>query len=92
MLNAVIVHWSPWSRWTNCNASCGQGVRSRSRLCLLTSGKLALPEDARCHGPISEHELCQINPCPVSELYIIFKINDDLNILNVIFNCFIIPF
>lgn len=60
----VDVHWSPWETWSPCSASCGQGIRLRSRNCLQSDGRFAGLYE--CDGLPSETQICQIAPCPVN--------------------------
>lgn len=60
----VDVHWSPWESWSPCSASCGQGIRLRTRNCLQSDGRFAGQND--CDGVKSEAQICQIAPCPVN--------------------------
>ncbi|XP_058797788.1 semaphorin-5A [Phymastichus coffea] len=46
--------WSCWSDWSECSASCGFGVRSRSRECL---------GSANCEGPSRARESCEMPSC-----------------------------
>ncbi|XP_033342636.2 semaphorin 5c [Megalopta genalis] len=46
--------WSSWTEWSECSASCGSGVRSRTRECLG-------PED--CEGPRLVRETCEMPSC-----------------------------
>nr|DBA25392.1 TPA: hypothetical protein GDO54_012926 [Pyxicephalus adspersus] len=50
--------WSLWSSWTDCTKTCGQGLRSRSRVCRdpLGGGEF-------CEGRSAEVEPCQLPPC-----------------------------
>lgn len=59
----VDVHWSPWESWGPCSASCGLGMRLRSRNCLQSDGRFAGLHE--CDGVKSEAQICQISPCPV---------------------------
>ncbi|GMT32391.1 hypothetical protein PFISCL1PPCAC_23688, partial [Pristionchus fissidentatus] len=46
--------WTPWAPWSICSASCGEGEKRRSRICL----------GGRCEGPSQEMERCASAPCP----------------------------
>ncbi|XP_075444784.1 SCO-spondin-like [Ascaphus truei] len=52
--------WSPWSRWTDCTKSCGEGVRTRNRKCDSPS---PLGDGDYCEGSGSEIETCQVAEC-----------------------------
>ena len=45
--------WTPYSNWTDCTVTCGQGVQQRSRDCL--NGE---PGDIGCEGNVIEQTLC----------------------------------
>ena len=49
--------WTPWSSWSSCTVTCGEGSRSRSREC----GPLGRDSDS-CPGEDSEEERCG-QPC-----------------------------
>uniref|UniRef100_A0AAV2M1J6 Properdin n=1 Tax=Knipowitschia caucasica TaxID=637954 RepID=A0AAV2M1J6_KNICA len=53
--------WSPWSEWSPCSVSCGEGaVKSRVRTC---SDR---PECAlACTGAAEETQACPVTTCPV---------------------------
>ena len=52
--------WSPWSSWSFCSELCGQGTRSRSRVC-------SKPSPNNCFG--SDHEIakCDYKLCTIAE-------------------------
>ncbi|XP_065836238.1 coadhesin-like [Oscarella lobularis] len=54
-------HWSKWSAWSKCSASCGGGAQSRSRYC--TQEKCG--GRRLCKGNASEKRQCNKNCCPV---------------------------
>ncbi|XP_023931419.1 CUB and sushi domain-containing protein 3-like isoform X1 [Lingula anatina] len=59
-----IVHggWSTWSSWSNCSATCGGGVQSRSRQCNdPPPSSIGNP----CSGISYKSRLCNMQPCPV---------------------------
>ncbi|KAF8384297.1 hypothetical protein PRIPAC_73439, partial [Pristionchus pacificus] len=45
--------WTPWTPFTLCSVSCGEGERRRSRICL----------GGKCDGPSQEMERCATAPC-----------------------------
>nr|XP_040571099.1 SCO-spondin-like isoform X1 [Lepeophtheirus salmonis] len=47
-------NWNTWSNWSSCSASCGHGLRVRSRAC---------PTKGSCEGNSFEEGKCQIKPC-----------------------------
>ena len=54
--------FSPWGEFSECDKTCGSGVRKRSRTCTnpppANGGK-------DCEGPLTEEEKCNTQPCPV---------------------------
>ncbi|XP_074654579.1 SCO-spondin-like [Tubulanus polymorphus] len=52
--------WSEWSRWMDCNSSCGGGTSRRYRIC--TPAKHG---GKSCEGPEEEFEPCNNFSCPV---------------------------
>ncbi|KAL6262936.1 hypothetical protein P5V15_005724 [Pogonomyrmex californicus] len=52
--NTVEGQWSCWTEWSECSATCGIGVRTRTRECLG-------PES--CNGPRMARENCEIASC-----------------------------
>lgn len=46
--------WSCWTDWSECSASCGVGVRTRTRECLTPEG---------CEGPRLVREVCEMPSC-----------------------------
>lgn len=55
-------YWTEWSDWTVCTKTCGGGLRSKVRECLVPkSGDDKLP----CEGETRITEQCNSNECPV---------------------------
>ncbi|GCC16381.1 hypothetical protein chiPu_0021853, partial [Chiloscyllium punctatum] len=54
--------WGEWSLWSDCSRSCGDGVRSRSRLCDRPPPQ---GDGDFCEGPSSGTEPCHREHCPV---------------------------
>ena len=54
--------WCEWERkWTDCSASCGGGVRQKTRECRCP----ALAHAGQpCAGDKEKKETCNVNPCP----------------------------
>jgi len=49
----VVDQWGPWDEWSECDATCGGGARSRMRVC---TGE-------NCIGSNIESEECNLQPC-----------------------------
>ncbi|EDV24297.1 uncharacterized protein TRIADDRAFT_26287 [Trichoplax adhaerens] len=52
--------WSKWSRWTKCSASCGFGVRQRSRSCTSPPPSNGGKE---CAGSSLQNKRCFLSLC-----------------------------
>ena len=52
-------HWLDWTPWTQCSASCDQGVSFRQRTCVAQSGN-----GRPCSGQAKQHDFCTILECP----------------------------
>uniref|UniRef100_A0A3Q3IKL8 PLAC domain-containing protein n=1 Tax=Monopterus albus TaxID=43700 RepID=A0A3Q3IKL8_MONAL len=48
--------WGEWSTWSSCSRSCGGGVRSQERHCLIQS--------SYCDGSSKQYQLCPNQSCP----------------------------
>ncbi|KAH9495836.1 hypothetical protein Btru_013440 [Bulinus truncatus] len=59
---AVNGMWSEWEPWGACNTSCGEGQRSRQRVC---DNPPPDPEGENCPGSNLEDETCNGTHCPV---------------------------
>ncbi|XP_053386636.1 SCO-spondin-like [Mercenaria mercenaria] len=61
-LHIVDGHWSEWLEWTSCNASCGNGTQSRTRLC-----NSPAPQNGgqNCKGTNRETQTCFSKQCPI---------------------------
>ncbi|XP_008330894.1 thrombospondin type-1 domain-containing protein 1 [Cynoglossus semilaevis] len=62
----LVVHrstetWGPWLPWSVCSVSCGEGVRERTRACLLPSSVGGI----QCTGMVKEQSLCSLEDCAV---------------------------
>lgn len=60
------IQWSPWSSYSPCSSSCGNGTQYRTRICLLSNGKPAQGDEYKCKGENVEIKNCHILPCPVN--------------------------
>ena len=53
--------WSNWGRWSECSASCGNGIRARLRRC-------STRQNEDCGGPNIESSRCSVVECPPGSL------------------------
>ncbi|XP_071421021.1 hemicentin-1 [Pithys albifrons albifrons] len=58
----VAGEWSPWLPWGPCSETCGKGTQSRARVC---ASPAPAHGGARCRGPNTQLQLCQLRRCPV---------------------------
>ena len=56
------VGFTPWSDWTHCSASCGRGIKTRSRSCISAFNAVGI--DNSCLGPKVQTKHCRIRRCP----------------------------
>ncbi|XP_053374497.1 thrombospondin-1-like [Mercenaria mercenaria] len=56
-------NWSEWSTWSTCDATCGDGTQSRSRMCNSPSASTGA---SVCNGSRMETRTCNIQACPDS--------------------------
>ncbi|NWU93884.1 HMCN1 protein, partial [Upupa epops] len=56
-------NWSEWGLWEECSKSCGQGNRTRTRMC---SNPPAQHGGKPCDGRAVDSVMCNIRPCPVN--------------------------
>ncbi|XP_063876640.1 hemicentin-1-like isoform X2 [Scylla paramamosain] len=56
-------NWSPWEPWSECSATCGEGVQIRSRYC---TAPVPLYDGKPCEGSDMQEEQCHLRDCPVS--------------------------
>nr|XP_014342845.1 PREDICTED: SCO-spondin [Latimeria chalumnae] len=54
-------NWSEWSPWTDCTRTCGEGVRTRNRLC---DNPPPSKGGDYCEGPSTESQSCHMEQCP----------------------------
>ncbi|KAL9981504.1 hypothetical protein ACROYT_G010211 [Oculina patagonica] len=57
------IGFTPWSEWTACSASCGRGIKTRSRSCISAFSTVGI--DSSCLGPKVQTKRCRIRRCPV---------------------------
>ncbi|XP_051809516.1 ADAMTS-like protein 2 isoform X3 [Acanthochromis polyacanthus] len=61
----VFQWWGEWSSWSSCSRSCGGGVRSQERHCLIQ--RLSSTQNVNssfCAGSPKQYQLCPNPPCP----------------------------
>lgn len=66
------MEWGQWSKWAECNVTCGGGLQTRSRECIggrneILSEYVHLFNDS-CIGPSLETRGCNNHICPVNSL------------------------
>uniref|UniRef100_G3PNV1 PLAC domain-containing protein n=1 Tax=Gasterosteus aculeatus aculeatus TaxID=481459 RepID=G3PNV1_GASAC len=61
----VFQWWGEWSSWSSCSRSCGGGVRSQERHCLIQ--RLSTTQNVNssfCAGSPKQYQLCPNQACP----------------------------
>ncbi|XP_058132726.1 thrombospondin type-1 domain-containing protein 1 isoform X2 [Dasypus novemcinctus] len=58
LIQRNIETWGPWQPWSQCSATCGDGVRERGRVCLTS-----FPSRPGCPGVSSETSPCSLEEC-----------------------------
>lgn len=58
LIQRNIETWGLWQPWSQCSATCGDGVRERRRLCLTS-----FPSRPGCPGMSWEASLCSLEEC-----------------------------
>ncbi|XP_068426651.1 ADAMTS-like protein 2 isoform X3 [Clinocottus analis] len=61
----VFQWWGEWSSWSSCSRSCGGGVRSQERHCLIQ--RLSTTQNVNssyCVGSPKQYQLCPNQSCP----------------------------
>ncbi|XP_053393892.1 SCO-spondin-like isoform X2 [Mercenaria mercenaria] len=56
--------WTLWSKWNECNVTCGGGTSSRFRFCSESAHG-----GSNCTGPSEEFRDCNIHECPVDGVW-----------------------
>ena len=56
------IGFTPWSDWTQCSASCGRGIKTRSRSCISAFNAVGI--DNSCLGPKVQTKHCRRRRCP----------------------------
>ncbi|KAM4544149.1 SCO-spondin [Fundulus diaphanus] len=52
--------WTPWSVWSDCSVTCGQGTHVRTRACINPPPR---NNGSDCSGPAKQTQSCQTPPC-----------------------------
>lgn len=52
--------WTPWSVWSDCSVTCGQGNQIRTRACIDPPPR---NNGTHCPGADRETQLCHTVPC-----------------------------
>ena len=58
-------HWGRWSTWSECSATCGQGVEHRTRTC---TDPTPAAGGKGCVGDKDQQKKCEIQPCGLSKI------------------------
>ncbi|XP_028328609.1 ADAMTS-like protein 2 isoform X2 [Gouania willdenowi] len=61
--------WGEWSSWSSCSRSCGGGVHSQERHCLIQ--RLSSTQNVNnsyCVGSPKHYQLCANQPCPSTSI------------------------
>ncbi|XP_074919520.1 SCO-spondin-like [Chelonoidis abingdonii] len=56
--------WTPWSPWSDCPVTCGNGTHVRTRACINPPPR---NNGSYCAGPEAEAQGCTARPCPAAE-------------------------
>ena len=57
---AIAAEWQDWGHWSQCTASCGQGLKIRARSC----SEPAFGGENQCLGNSTEVDHCKTSDCP----------------------------
>ena len=68
------IGFTPWSEWTGCSASCGRGIKTRSRSCISAFSSVGI--DSSCLGPKVQTKRCRMRRCPGMQVSLRFKQTD----------------
>ena len=60
--NIAASEWQEWGTWSQCTASCGQGLKVRGRGCL--QSEPAFGHNVLCPGNATEVQDCKTAECP----------------------------
>ena len=69
--HTVAGNWGDWSPWMPCSQTCGNGEKTRTRLCNNPSPQFGGDD---CNGDDSESTPCNPSPCPSKDFIIQFII------------------
>ena len=58
LLHLVDCEWATWENWMKCTATCGGGVKMRTRRTLTCTNALS------CKGSFIEQKICSTESCP----------------------------
>ena len=58
--NIAASEWQEWGTWSQCTASCGQGLKIRARAC----SEPAIGDNIQCPGNPTEVTDCSSAECP----------------------------
>ena len=53
--------WSPWTEWSKCSKSCGEGEKQRTRQC---NNPVPNEFGKQCEGNATDVVTCFIEKCP----------------------------
>ena len=63
LCSAIDGGYSNWTKWSDCSASCGDGVITRSRQCNNPTHSGPHAKNCAGLGPSQETKKCYIKPC-----------------------------
>lgn len=53
--------WASWSKWSDCDVTCGMGMRMRARTC---DNPVPRNNGIDCVGQVYETKPCSFDECP----------------------------
>ena len=65
-------HWGRWTAYTTCTATCGQGTRTRTRLC---DDPTPQRGGNKCAGSGVDRVPCTLKPCEVKPVNPVNPVN-----------------
>ncbi|KAL4226916.1 hypothetical protein ACF0H5_014894 [Mactra antiquata] len=54
--------WAPWSSWSQCSSTCGQGIKFKARICVFDNNR---PAGKDCSGESIDRSSCSKQLCEV---------------------------